>query len=138
MYDRKPMIKSVQEFVLSCPYFKEGQAGTAGSAVMVDCSVDPVEAEKEYRRYTDGSSLRQFVFALTSKEVYGADSRDAIAETGFSQCFEEWLEEQNDKGIYPQLEGYTPLRTEMVSSGYLVSNETGIYRYQIKCRLIYR
>lgn len=139
MYDRKPIIKSIQEFVMICPYFQEGVHNTlADPELKVECSVDPVNGETVYRKYTDGSLLRQYLFNLTSKNIYDADSRNEIAATGFSQCFEEWLEQQNQNEVYPLLDGYTPVRTETISSGYLDLDETGLARYQIQCRLIYK
>lgn len=138
MYDKTPIIKSIQDFVMLCPYVKGMPEEEGKPELAVECSIEPIYAESVFRRYTDGTLLRQYVFTLTSKEAYDAQGREHITASGFSQDFEEWLEEQNDNDIFPHLDGYTPIRTESVSSGFLILSETGFARYQIQCRLIYK
>lgn len=137
MYDKKPIIKSIQEFVMSCPCF-QGQAEEAEPGTAAECFIEPVHADTIYRQYTDGNVLRQYLFTLTTKKAYDAQAREQLAANGFGQYFEEWLEEQNSKDIYPQLDGYAALRMESMTSGYLAPSETGLAGYQILCRLIYK
>ncbi len=100
-------------------------------------SIDPVGADPIYKRYVDGACMKQFQFSLTSREAYDGDARTGIANSGFYQFFEEWIEENNMAGIYPELERHQPVRVDVLQSGYLFSTEADLGRYQIICRLIY-
>lgn len=100
-------------------------------------SIDPVGADPVYKRYADGGCLKQFQFSLLSKYAYDGDARTGIANSGFYQRFEEWIEDNNMKDIYPDLEGHTPVRVDVLQSGYLFSTGADLGRYQIICRLIY-
>ena len=49
----------------------------------MEYSIDPIGANPIYKRYVDGSCLKQFQFAFTSKEAYDGDARTGIANSGF-------------------------------------------------------
>ena len=100
-------------------------------------SIDPIGGDPVYKWYTDGRCLKQFQFALTSKEAYDGDARTGINNSGFYQQFEEWVEENNLNDILPELTGHSPVRMDVQMSGYLFSTEADLGRYQLQCRLIY-
>ena len=104
----------------------------------MEYSIDPIGADPIYKRYVDGSCLKQFQFALTSKEAYDGDARTGIANSGFYQNFEEWTEQNNLNDIVPELDGHDAIRVEVLQSGYLFSTEVDLGRYQMICRLIYK
>lgn len=138
MPEAKPIIESIREYVRQYP-------GINGKKVNIDYlgdgmeySIDPIGADPVYKKYTDGSCLKQFQFALTSKEAYDGDTRTGIANSGFYQMFEEWVEENNMEDIYPELDDHMPTRVEVMRSGFLFSAEADLGRYQMICRLIYR
>lgn len=138
MPDSKPIIESIRDYVLSCDFLKDGKVNIDYLPDEMAYSIDPVGADPVYKRYIDGSCLKQFQFALTSKEAYDGDARTGIANSGFYQFFEEWVEENNLNDIFPRLEGHQSIRVEVMQSGYLFSTEADLGRYQIICRLIYK
>ena len=85
----------------------------------------------------DGGSLKQFQFAFTSKEAYDGDARTGIANSGFYQAFEEWVESNNMNDILPELDEHKAVKVEVLQSGFLFSTEADLGRYQMICRLIY-
>ena len=137
MQGSKPIIESIRDYILSCDFLKEGKVNIDYLPDEMAYSIDPVGADPVYKKYTDGSCLKQFQFSLLSKYAYDGDARTGIANSGFYQRFEEWIEENNMNDIYPELDRHTPVRVEVLQSGYLFSAEADLGRYQIICRLIY-
>ena len=91
------------------------------------------------KRYADGGSLRQFVFAFASRELFGEKEIENLEVSRFYEEFAEWLESTSEKKILPKLDpGKTALRLEVLTGGYLLSNTNTSARYEIQCRLIYR
>lgn len=138
MQGSKPIIESIRDYILSCDFLKDGKVNIDYLPDEMAYSIDPVGADPIYKKYTDGSCLKQFQFSLTSKEAYDGDARTGIANSGFYQFFEEWIEGNNMKDIYPELEGHQSIRVDVLQSGYLFSAEADLGRYQIICRLIYK
>lgn len=138
MPESKPIIESIRDYILSCPFLKDGKVNVDYLPDEMAYSIDPVGGDPVYKQYTDGTCLKQFQFSLLSKEAYDGDARTGIANSGFYQFFEEWIERNNMNDIFPELEGHTPVRVDVLQSGYLFSAEADLGRYQIICRLIYR
>lgn len=82
---------------------------------------------------------KQFQFAFTSKEQYDEDARINIENSGFYQAFEEWMEQQTEKGEMPNLpnEKQHPYELETLNSGYLYDAQGEYAQYRIECRLLY-
>lgn len=138
MSEVKPIIESIRNYILTCDFLKSGKVNVDYLPDEMSYSIDPIGGEPIYKRYADGGCLKQYQFALISKEAYDGDARTGISNSGFYQFLEEWIEENNMLDIYPELELHTPVRVEVVQSGYLFSTEADLGRYQIICRLIYR
>ena len=68
---------------------------------------------------------------------YDAEARENLNIARFYEEFSSWIEEQNKNKNLPLLDGATPLRLEVLTSGYLFRANTDTARYQIQCRLIY-
>lgn len=134
----KPIIESIREYVMGYPDIDERRINIDYLGNGMEYSIDPIGADPVYKRYTDGTCLKQFQFAFTSKEAYDCDARTGITNSGFYQNFEEWTEENNLNDILPELEGHQAVRVEVMQSGYLFSTEADFGRYQMICRVIYR
>lgn len=137
------IIGKIRDFIRTCPYLQEfeeairvnvnylGEEATSYS--IEETPVNPI-----VKRYIDGSTRRQYAFVFTSRESYGADVLQNIANSEFYEHFADWLEECSDNGVLPELEGNKEsLKIEATTTGYafLVSEDSA--RYQIQCRLIY-
>ena len=133
----KPIIESIRDYILTCDFLKEGKVNIDYLPDEMSYSIEPIGGDPVYRRYADGTCMKQFQFALMSTEAYDGDARTAIAASGFYQFFEEWIEKNNMNDIYPELEGHSPVRIDVLQSGYLFSTEADLGKYQIQCRLIY-
>lgn len=90
------------------------------------------------QKYTDGSSKNQYLFIFASREYFSEDECNNMRNLEFYEKLENWIEQMNKFGLLPQLpEGDTPLSVEVLSSGYVMDNDTKTARYQIQCRLKY-
>ena len=102
-------------------------------------SVDSVPCKEEVKRYLDGSSLRQFLFVLSSREFKGEDIRQNTDNLAFYEDFAAWVLQQDRARNFPDLgEGRQARKIEVTSSGYPFQvDEQGTARYQIQLRLGY-
>lgn len=102
-------------------------------------SVDTVPCKEEIKRYMDGSSLRQFLFVLSSRNFKGDNISQNADNLAFYEAFAEWVLQQNQTKNFPQLgTGRTARKIEVSTSGYPFQiDENGTARYQIQLRLEY-
>ena len=92
---KTPIIESIREYVKSYPGINNRKINIDYLGDGMEYSIDPIGADPIYKKYVDGSCLKQFQFALTSKEAYDGDARTGIANSGFYQDFEEWTQQNN-------------------------------------------
>ena len=132
---KKPIIQSIRDYVMLNPDIDDRKINIDYLGDGMEYSIDPIGADPVYKRYTDGTCLKQFQFAFTSKEAYDGDARTGIANSGFYQAFEEWVESNNMNDILPELDGHDATRVDVLQSGYLFSAEVDLGRYQMICRV---
>jgi len=136
---KTPVIESVRNYILGFPELKEGclMVDILGSEP-VEYMVEGVPCDPVYKKYVDGSCIKQFLFIFASREYFSADVNQAIENLEFYEKFGDWIEEQNDSGILPDLGyGREPVSIEVLTSGYSLSEEANTARYQIQLRLLY-
>lgn len=101
-------------------------------------AIEVVPAQEVIRSYVDGSSVRQFLFVLASREFYGEKIRQQLDNLGFYQDFSRWLEAQTRAGNLPDLgDGREAISMEATTPSYAFQVDTDKARYQIQCRLEY-
>lgn len=131
-------IDAIRKYILTCPFLENWRVNVDYLGEGMEYSIDPLPCDPIIQRYVDGGCKKQFQFAFTSREEYDQDARINIDNSGFYQKFEEWLESQNNKDIFPTLEvGKVPIRIETLNKGYLYDVDGDKARYRIECRLIY-
>lgn len=102
-------------------------------------SVDVVPATEVTKKYIDGSSLRQFLFCVSSREFYGDNIAQNVDNHAFYEELSAWLEEQRRLRSYPNIgTGRTVRSVEISSTAYpFVIDEHGTARYQIQLNMAY-
>lgn len=133
------LMDSVRTFLCGCPYLKDGvfNVDYLGSNP-TEYSIDSLPVDPIIKKYVDGSSVRQFVFAFSSVENYGADVDNNLANSGFYENFSSWVDEKNSNKEFPTLEdGKTPIEIQAQGAGYLTENTENAAIYQVQCRLVY-
>nr|DAE44011.1 MAG TPA: Minor capsid protein from bacteriophage [Caudoviricetes sp.]DAE51014.1 MAG TPA: Minor capsid protein from bacteriophage [Caudoviricetes sp.] len=104
----------------------------------MEYSINALPCNPLIKKYADGGSVKQFQFALTSKDCYDGDARTAIENSGFYERFEDWIEQQDIKGILPELSGdKAPVSITVMQKGYLYDLDTDLGQYEIQCKLEY-
>lgn len=137
------IINNLRDYIKKCPYLD-----TFNNAVRVNVnflepnvdtySIEEIPIEPILKKYVNGDSIRQYAFIFTSREPYGIDVFQNIDNSGFYEKFAEWIEESNDNGIFPILEGkLEPLKIEVTSTGYAFSVSEDTAQYQIQLKLKY-
>lgn len=121
--------------------------GLAGGIMHVDWlpaeaqtySVDSVPAEPVLIRYMDGSSRRQKLFLVASREYFAPDVDDQIQNTEWFDTLSDWVETQNLQRNFPDLgKGRKCKSIELITTAYPVDvSDDGMARYQVQMRMIY-
>ncbi|MCM1316267.1 MAG: hypothetical protein K2K66_06940 [Ruminococcus sp.] len=134
------IIESVRDFISGCPLLKNGillNVDRLGDSE-IEYTIDGEISDPILRRYTDGSSLRQFNFIFASREAYGSDTLQNIANSGFYEDFADWIEMQSNVGNLPILDKYRiPQYIEVQSDGYVLDTDDSTARYQIQLKFVY-
>lgn len=97
--------------------------------------IEPIPVEPIIKAYKDGGSLRQFVFQFGSREYYGADVVQNMANTEFYEDFSALIEDNNRKGVLPKIDGIQSI--ECLSNGTINEDNTSNAKYVIQMRITY-
>ena len=101
----------------------------------IEYVIEPIPIEPVIRQYSDGSTLRQFVFQFGSREYYGADVVQNMANTEFYENFSALIEDNNKKGVLPNIDGIQSI--ECLSNGTINEDNTDNAKYVIQMRITY-
>ena len=102
-------------------------------------SVDVVPTQSVIKKYLDGSSVRQFLFCISSREFFGDDIKQNVDNHAFFEALSDWLDQQNRKKSFPDIGPDRTVRSvEINTSAYpFVVDDNGTARYQIQLNLVY-
>lgn len=134
------IIEAVRNYIASCPLLKDGRILGVDrvGADAIEYSIDVLPSEPVLKKYVDGSKIKQFQFAFSSREAYGRDVVQSVQNSAFYEDFADWVGRNDDAGIYPDLGDLRPVRSiELTSGGYAIDVTETTARYQIEMRLTY-
>lgn len=102
-------------------------------------SVDTVPTTEIVKRYLDGSSIRQFLFCVSSREFYSDNIAQNVDNQAFYEGLAAWLERKSKLLQFPNIgTGRTVRSIEISSTAYpFVVDEHGTARYQLQLKLTY-
>ena len=102
-------------------------------------SVCSVPTEPVLRQSVDGSSRRQLLFTVVSREFYGPDTARQDQSLAFFETLERWVEARNLRRELPELgAGKRCLCVEILSTAYpLTVSPDGMAQYQVQMQLTY-
>ena len=101
-------------------------------------SIEEIPSNPIVKKYTDGSTLRQFQFAFCSREPYGQEIIQQIENSSFYEDFSNEIESKNNQGILPiGVNGIEPIELKITSSAYVVATEEDTAMYQINLNFKY-
>ena len=102
-------------------------------------SVDTVPTTEIVKRYLDGSSIRQFLFCVSSREFYSDNIAQNVDNQAFYEGLAAWLERKSKLRQFPNIgTGRTVRSIEISSTAYpFVVDEHGTARDQLQLKLTY-
>ena len=98
-------------------------------------TIEPIPTDYIVRRYSDGSSLRQYVFQFSSREYYDESVAQQIENLSFYEKFQKEIEKNNNAGILPSINGIQSI--ECLNYGTIQDVQTGTAKYGIQMRITY-
>lgn len=140
--EKQYLISSIRDYILTCPYLEKLEY--LGINFLDEASnsfsIEEVPSKTTIKKFIDGSRKKQFTFVVASMFDFSEELQNQIDNSGFYEDFSDWIEENNDKGVLPNLKnGLTPEEIEVETCGYLYNIFDGIKkaRYQIQCKFTY-
>lgn len=102
-------------------------------------SVDSVPTTEIVKLYLDGSSARQFLFCISSREFFSDNIAQNVDNLAFYEGLAAWLERKNRLRQFPSIGDDRTVRSvEISSTAYpFIVDEHGTARYQLQLRLTY-
>ena len=102
-------------------------------------SVDTIPCPEIIKQYRDGSTLKQFQFAVSSRRFYEQNIKTNTSNLQFFESLTNWIETQKKMRNLPKMdEGKTALTIIVTSTAYpFIISEDGKARYQVQMRLEY-
>lgn len=133
------MIDNIKAFINTCPILSDihvninylGENDASGT-------IENVSAEPIIKNYTDGATLRQFLFTVALRQKYGQDVAANSAAAVKLEQLSDWICEQDRIGILPVLDNNrNSVSLEVVKTGWVEEKESDTAKYQLQCRLVY-
>lgn len=134
------MTESVRTWLRSCPLIDQNDRFSINylGAEPMEYTVEEVPGVPVLTKYMDGSTMRTASFVVASRSEYSADVLQNIANSGFWNQLETWVEDQDRQRKYPKLDDGRQARSiEITSSHYLYEVGANTARYQIQLQLTY-
>lgn len=141
------IIEVLRNYIKTCPYLEEFNGAvrvrvdfTNNKEATTYTIEEGITSQPIIKRYVDGSTLRQYLFNFMSVEAYGADIQQNINNVGFYEDFSQWIEENSNNGILPELSSNKKTKSiEVLTNGYIFENadDSSTARYMIQLRLLY-
>lgn len=135
------IVESIKEYIGTCPHLANINGGINVNYLgenTVSYMIEELPREQILKKYIDGSSLRQYCFMFVSREVYGQDIVQNIANSEFYENFAKWLELQSELNKLPVLDSdKVAQKIEVLTSGYVFEKNLDKAQYKIECRVVY-
>ncbi len=131
------ILEQIKTFIEQCPYLTDGCIHLDYlDDTLYGYMLEGVPVSEVVRKYADGGSIRRYEFVFGARLPYGT-SQTALNHQ-FYQQFSQWLEQETEKGHFPELgEGKRAQSIKALSHGYLLDGDGNCARYQIQCELEY-
>ena len=102
-------------------------------------SVDTIPCEEIIKRYKDGSTVKQFQFAVSSRRFYDQNIAQNLGNLEFFEALTRWVEGKAFARELPEMDNNrTAQKIIVTSTAYpFIVSEDGKARYQLQMRLEY-
>ncbi len=133
------ILDALHTWLETCPAFDgEGLYVDFMPDTGVHFALDSAPTQPVVKRYTDGSSVRQFRFDLRLQDAYDGEVLQAIANSGLFEQVADWMDAQTRARRLPALPaGKTAQSVTALTTGYLYQPHENFGRWMIQCRMTY-
>lgn len=133
----KSIVEAIKDYLNTCPLLSGSRFNIDFLTEKADegYSIEIIPCEPYVKKYADGSGVKQFQFALMSREFYDEDARVNIENSGLYENIEKWIQANDLARVYPVLDSnQVPHSIEVTSKGYLfdVTGTAGAYRIEMR------
>ncbi len=135
------MIESIRKYIAQCPYLDEfielnvNYLVDKAKAYSINesSSYNPVLNEDKC-----GNKSMQFLFSFDAKLYWNEEIKNNIDNSLFCENFRNWLEKNDNNGIYPETEeNIIPESIGAVTNGYIYATNADEAIYRISCKFTY-
>ena len=133
------MIGIVRAWLRTCPSISTGDRFNVNYLGVTDSefTIEDIPTTPIIKQYL-GGALKQKNFMLASREPYGMDILENIANSGLYDDLSNWVRTQNRLRAFPNLGEGTQVRfIQVTSTGYVFENDADKARYQIPLQITY-
>ncbi|MBO5369894.1 MAG: hypothetical protein J6B23_04360 [Clostridia bacterium] len=133
--------EAVKKYIETCPLITKSKINVNYLGEKpVKYSIDNVPVKPIVKQYTDGGTLRQYLFVFASREAYDENALENMNTAQFFEEFEAWIEAQNASKNFPVINNpkVKVTKIETLTSGYLFDSDSKTARFQIQCKITYK
>ncbi len=134
------MIEKIREYVSTCPFLDEFVAINV-NYLANDVKAYSVNESAGYNPVISkdlcGNREMQFLFSFDAKFHWNEEVQNNVDNSIFFEKFRNWLEENDDNGIYPEIEGIEPLSIGAITNGFIFATNSDEAIYRISCKFTY-
>ncbi len=133
------IIQGVVDYVTKCPLLSKGliRVDNLGPKP-IEYAIETLPVSPIVKQYVNGDSIRQYQFAINSREYYSIDMIQNIKNSAFYEKLADWFEEQNRIENFPDIGDDKEVQSiELVTSGFLFGTDRKTARYQLAVRIEY-
>jgi hypothetical protein len=135
------IIESLRQYFMQFPELAEKRLNIDCLSSGVDSySIDSVPGESVISQYIDGTTVRRFLFTISSRMYHSTDLTQQANNLAFFEALDGWLSQQILLMAMPDMGAKRRARSlEVNSSAYpiIVDDDSGTARYQMQLQLIY-
>lgn len=99
-------------------------------------SLDKIPTSSIVEQWITGVEIHNDVFSFRSRNAYSQDTINNLQNIGFFEVFEQIINDNNNKGILPEIEGIESIKC--LNQGTMISAETNTAEFDIQIQIIYR
>jgi hypothetical protein len=138
----RKVMNDVREHIKTCPFLHLDESHGFGVDFLAEDDtaymIEAVPAPPVIKSYINGDAEKQFVFAFSTRESYGANAEQNLANLETLDSLAEWFDECSKNANLPEIgEGAEALRYEVLSTGYAYRTSVNQAQYRMQCRLVY-
>lgn len=101
-----------------------------------DYSIDRIPTQPNVNKWIIGTIKKRDLYSFRSRKAYSQDTINNLENIGFFEAFEEKITENNNKQIWPNIEGIEKI--ECLNTGSMNGATTNSAEFDIQIQITYR